>query len=507
MKEDSKDVNSRKNESMKNISNERTDYDNRKEENLSESGPLFNLINQHKKRLLEIKQWQNNFNNGNMNQSEIAFLDNGKNNKITNINSNINNYGKEEEKGKQLDIENVENNIKIVKDFLKINSLNKSNINTENNDESSITINNINYNNIINTNNENNMNDISLSILKESIKKDLENNKNNDIMEQKQYMNTGINFTNKSIFENLKSTKNYSSCNTKRTSLDISNKQNNNITKSLEYKLEKKRIKIKNLKSNIELLTKENQNLKNYINELEKKIENIDLNNEINLMNQGNIIKREQDMLSKINLLSQEILEKNEQIEKMKNMDKIKIKDIQSLNQKCRDLEIISNEINKEKIEKLVEENKELKKIINNTDKIMFTINYFVKKIYNMIPSLGKKENFEGIKEPYELQKFFIDIENFMNEFIIYESNKKSNFFIEFERNKNYNNQYFYNLEKEKEKKELEAKINEINQQNIYLLKEIQAKKNSNSIRKNHVDRSKGKKNIKLSFKIKKNTK
>ena len=278
--------------------------------------------------------------------------------------------------------------------------------------------------------------------------------------------------------------------------------------KSLKFKLEKKKIKIKNLESNIELLTKENQNMKKYISELEKKLENVDLKKDINLFNPENIIKREQDMLSKINALSQELLQKNEQIEKMKNLDQIKIKDIQTLNQKCRDLEIISNEVDKEKIEKLLEENKYLKNSINNTDKIMFIINYFVKKIYNIIPSLQKPENFNGIKEPYELQKFFIEIENFINEYIIYDSNKKSDFYIEFEKNKNYNNEYFKNIDKEKEKKELEAKINEINQQNINLLKEIKEKRIiTNKLQKNFKDKSKGIKRNKINFKNKKNTK
>ena len=495
MKEDLKNIDSTNNISQINKSNN----DNEILEKLKESEPLFDLINQHKKRLLEIKEWQNNFNYSNISQSEKVLNDKGKDNKDNIINNNIQNSFKNEEK--KLDIENIENNIKLVKDFLKLNSINKSNNNTENNEESSITINNINYNNIINTNNENNINDISYSILKESMKKEIE--KNN--IEQNQYMNTGINFKNKFILENIKTTNNYSSNNTKRTIDDHINKKN--MTKSLEYKLEKKRIKIKNLKSNIELLIKENQNLKKNINELEKKLENIDINNNMNFIQQENIIKREQDMLNKINLLTQEITEKNELIEKMKNMDKIKIKDIQILNQKCRDLEIISNEINKEKIEKLFEENKNLKNEINNTEKIIFTVNYFIKKIFNMIPSLSNNKNFEKIKEPLELQKCFIEIENFINEYIIYDSNKKSSFFIEFERNKNYNNQYFKNLDKEREKEELEAKINEINKQNIILLKEIQTKKRLNENKKNNEGKKKDKKIRKINIKRKKNEK
>ena len=118
-----------------------------------------------------------------------------------------------------------------------------------------------------------------------------------------------------------------------------------------------------------------------------------------------------------------------------------------------------------------------------------------------MIPCLCLKEDFDGIKEPSELQKFFIEIENFINEYIIYNSNKKSEFLIEFEKNKN-NNQFFKNIDKEREKEELQAKINEINQQNIILLKEIQEKKISNKIKKdknnkNNKNNSKGKNNIK----------
>ena len=494
-------VNSTINSSEKNIPKEKTDGENI--EVSIETDPLFNLINHHKKRLLEIKEWKNNFNNStSASRSEIFVVENEKNLKNKNLTNYIDKFEKEERKENVI---NVENNIKSVKDFLKINSLDKSNINTENNDEISITINN--KNNIVtNTNNENNFNDISYSILNEPLNKDLES-KNNNMIETKKHMKTGINLKNEFKSVNIKIKDNISSINTNRTTNDRTNKADDNKTKLLEFKLEKKKIKIKNLKSNIELLTKENNNLKKYINELEKKLEEIDLNKEINFANKENIIKREQDMLNKINLLSQEILEKNEKIEKMKYMDKVKLKDIQSLNQRCRELELISNEINKEKIEKLMEENKNLKNKNNNTDKIMFTLNYFIKKIYNMIPSLQTQENFEGIKEPYELQKIFIEIENFINEFIIYDSNKKSSFYLEFEKNKAYNNQYFNNLDKEREIEELEAKINEINDQNINLLKEIQSKNNLKRIKSNNEDKSKVRKNRKLSIKNKKNTK
>ena len=443
--------------------------ENNKDEIEFESDPLFDLIKQHKKRLNEIKDWQNKFNNSNL-------VDTDKENRNNNIKEGVvDNKTKEEKKYNK---ENLKNTIKLVKDFLKINSLN-SNINTDNNEDTSI-----NYN-IINTNNENNMNDISYSLIKETTK--------NNQIDKKDFINTGYNFKPKYKLENINS---ININNTKRTTNDITNRQNISEIKSIEYKLEKKRIKIRNLKSNIELLKKENQNLRKYIIELEQKVEN----NDNNTINQRNIINKEQELLNKIKILTQEIQEKNEQIEKIKNIDKIKIKDIQILNQKCRDSEIILNE-NKEKINILTEENKNLKNKINNIDKIMFTINYFTKKINNMIPCLCLKEDFDGIKEPSELQKFFIEIENFINEYIIYNSNKKSEFLIEFEKNKN-NNQFFKNIDKEREKEELQAKINEINQQNIILLKEIQEKKISNKIKKdknnkNNKNNSKGKNNIK----------
>jgi len=102
----------------------------------------------------------------------------------------------------------------------------------------------------------------------------------------------------------------------------------------LELKLAKKRIKIKNLKLNLDLLNKENQNLKKYINELEEKIEIFNLNKKTNILNQDNIIKREKEMSNKIKLLTKEIELKNAQIDRLKNnnLDKFKIQDLLNKN-------------------------------------------------------------------------------------------------------------------------------------------------------------------------------
>ena len=111
-----------------------------------------------------------------------------------------------------------------------------------------------------------------------------------------------------------------------------------------------------------------------------------------------------------------------------------------------------------------------------------------------MIPSLANNELFQSINDPNDLQRHLICIENFICEYIIYNSNKKSKFYNDFERNNNEKKLKYLNLEKEKEKEELEKKINEINEQNILLLKEIQGKKklkkrkSNNSIRGKNVN-------------------
>ena len=489
-------------------------------EGMIKNDPLFDLISQHKKRLQEIKEWQTNFAND-ITQSEITINDNDK---INNLKKDLNNNNIEPDI--KIEDDKIDNNIKLAKDFLKLNSLNKNqssldinNNNNNNNDDSSININinNTNYNNIINENNnnytninpnENNTNDNSYSVLKDSIKNDFDNNDNNilNIIEQK-YMKTGTNFNKKLALDNIKNIENYKSNNThtnvkksknyssRINNYNTSNCSNNEIIKCLEFKLEKKRIKIKNLEASVDLLTKENENLKKYINELETKIENFNLNNKTNIISQDDLITREQEILNKINLLTKELSEKNEQIEEMKNSEKLKIQNIQLLTKKCQDLELLSNENNKEKItkiDKLINENNNFKSYMYNTDKIMFTINYFIKKIYNMIPFLANNECFQDVQEPYELQKHLIVIENFINEYIIYNSNKKYKFLIDFEKNRN--DKYLIDINKEREREELEKKINEINEQNILLLKEIHNKKKIK--KKKSANSSRGKKGI-----------
>ena len=430
-------------------------------EDMIKNDPLFDLINQHKKKLQEIKEWQTNFTNENVIQTEITTYDNDKlknNQNILNNNKNIISDIKTENK----------NNIKSAKDFLKLNSINQSqSIIENNNDDSSINI------NIKKNINEYNSNDNSISITKDFGINDNENEKN------QKFVKTGTNFNKKLELEKIK---NINNCHGNNTNLRRSNyttsRINNNINnnKSLEFKLEKKKIEIKNLEASIDLLTKENRNLKRYIYELESKIDNYQLDNKTNIFNHDNIISREQEMFKKINSLTKEIQEKNNQIEKLKSLD-------EQLTEKCRELDLFSKE-NALKVENLMKENNNYKVSIQATEKIIFTINYFIKKIYNIIPCLSNGEIIQDIQEPLDLQKHLIIIENFINEYIIYNSNQKSKFLLDFGKNKN-------NKERDKEKDELEKKINEINKQNIFLLKEIQGRKKPKKKKSNNSSKNK----------------
>ena len=159
-------------------------------EGMIKNDPIFDLINRHKKRLEEIKEWQINFTNINGNKSEITINDNNNNNLH---NKQMNNY----------EI-NIENNIQQAKDFLKINSLNnnQNSFENNNNDNSSIDININNKNNIkdnnknknisINKNNNDNNSDLKDNSFS-TLKNDVDNDKNNRTID-KETMKTGLQF-------------------------------------------------------------------------------------------------------------------------------------------------------------------------------------------------------------------------------------------------------------------------------------------------------------------------
>ena len=205
-------------------------------EDIVGNDPLYDLINKYKKRLQEIKEWQTNFKNDNLSQSdrEILLLTQKIKNRKAQSSS---------ESDIKTNYENFQNNIKLAKDFLKINCINKNQTTFDNNSSNvSININNIN----------NNTNESSCSALKDSTIKDLNNNIN---MMEKKYMKTVPNFTKKiSIGTNrvncnsndayLRRNNLTSRLNYNHSTENCFNIANDNV-KSLELKLAKKRIKIK----------------------------------------------------------------------------------------------------------------------------------------------------------------------------------------------------------------------------------------------------------------------
>ena len=121
-----------------------------------------------------------------------------------------------------------------------------------------------------------------------------------------------------------------------------------------------------------------------------------------------------------------------------------------------------------------------------------------------MIPSLYSNDFNRSINDSNELQKHLIRIENFISEYIVYDSNKKSKFYYDFEYNLKKNKISMNRDEdKDKEKEELEKKINEINEQNIFLLKQIQSqgKKKSKKTRKINSSYKNKKENSKIKLK------
>ena len=401
-----------------------------------ENDLVFNLINEHKKRLQEIKEWENNL----INSQTGNYIP-----KKINFNSNININSMTSEKEKQYNTQEQKN-----KNYQNINELNK-------------------YTNIQTT-----------SFVNNNIPSEDENNNNNQ--KNKITYNNNSDNANDNIDNNnieLKTLTNFSYLNNNKN--NISKIENKEIYKSnscnydyitniklLEHKLEQKKLKIKSLKSNIELLTKQNEDLKSHNADLENQIQNINITNKKKLTNEDDYISKEQNLLNKIISLQKEIELKNEQIEKMKNNDKLKTHDIQLLKQKCRDIELIADENNKEqikKIDKLIDEKNIYQNYINDLDKILFSINYFIKKVYNTIPFLNKNlDTFIEVKNANELQKHLIIIENFMTG-------------IETATDSKY-------IKDEIGYSDLENKIQEITKQNMLLKKEIENKNNNRSVKK-----------------------
>lgn len=349
------------NDSSKNVSvNNNLD----KESNINHCKEIFLMIDEHKKKLEELKN--NNNSNNKLENQKFSF--NKKENK-PNLNLKIN----------QMDIDN---SINLAKYFLQKNKEKTIKIfnnidnkitpylglhfnyddNDNNNDNQENVCNNTNYNNT-NYNNKTYYNFLKQNATEPNTTKNknksinkislLHNNSNKIIRSNSRVYTTSNNLYDNSINEDLdKSKKN----------------------KTLKDKLKRREERIKKLESNIASLNKENQSLKQYIIELQH-----------NLLTYNN---------KKIN----------------NAFNKNLFNDSESMKSSMEDLSLI-----------------------NKFEKIMNSINIFIKKMYNLFPNLGCTGDFKDLNyhQPKEVEKKFDKIWNMIHNFFtlkknVYNSNESS---------------------------------------------------------------------------------
>ena len=349
------------NDSSKNVSvNNNLD----KESNINHCKEIFLMIDEHKKKLEELKN--NNNSNNKLENQKFSF--NKKENK-PNLNLKIN----------QMDIDN---SINLAKYFLQKNKEKTIKIfnnidnkitpylglhfnyddNDNNNDNQENICNNTNYNNT-NYNNKTYYNFLKQNATEPNTTK----NKNKSINKISLLHNN----SNKIIRSNSRvyTTSNNLYDNSINKDLDKSKKN-----KTLKDKLKRREERIKKLESNIASLNKENQSLKQYIIELQH-----------NLLTYNN---------KKIN----------------NAFNKNLFNDSESMKSSMEDLSLI-----------------------NKFEKIMNSINIFIKKMYNLFPNLGCTGDFKDLNyhQPKEVEKKFDKIWNMIHNFFtlkknVYNSNESS---------------------------------------------------------------------------------
>ena len=376
---------------------------------------IFALINEHKSKLNQIRNMEN------ISDNEKFSI-----NEKYSINKKLNDDNKED----------ICNTIKIAKEFLNYNKSRTSQIYS-------------NIDNAINTTKSNNS--FHSNYLNYDIGNDFQNSNNKTYINSRtqynyrpsnnyyssntliDHHNKGFYYTPKSqiIFKSESSSKldnlnnineinnnlnriknsfnntNYNNEINEKYNEDNNNKLISSNIKLLEHKLENKENQIKSLESNITFLNNENQNLKQYINKLETSLQSIENqnytknnnnnnNNDIFSENSQNILINENDSDNNNNV--------NNNNNNLLKEDNIKNNLIQTL-------------INKENISTINDSNN-----INNIEKIMNTINYFIRKMYILFNNIiEQKENFNDLNcnQHYELQKHLIKIENIINNLFI----------------------------------------------------------------------------------------
>lgn len=162
----------------------------------------------------------------------------------------------------------------------------------------------------------------------------------------------------------------------------IANKEMN----EMQQKLLRKKAKIKKYKANIEVLKCENEELKKRICDLESQ------NKQLQLASNESTINKENELLSKINLLESNLYVKNEQFEKMQQMEILRSRNIEMLNQKCKEYQMIIdqnvNEYN-QRLNILSNENNQYRNKIEELDKMCLLFNFFIKRISTILPSMS----------------------------------------------------------------------------------------------------------------------
>ena len=175
----------------------------------------------------------------------------------------------------------------------------------------------------------------------------------------------------------------------------------------MQQKLLRKKAKIKKYKANIEVLKCENEELKKRICDLESQ------NKQLKLASNENTINKENELLSKINLLESNLYVKNEQFEKMQQMEILRSRNIEMLNQKCKEYQMIIdqnvNEYN-QRLNILSNENNQYRNKIEELDKMCLLFNFFIKRISTILPSMSNHNI------------TFDDSKKFQNELIFFEN-------------------------------------------------------------------------------------
>lgn len=244
----------------------------------------------------------------------------------------------------------------------------------------------------------------------------------------------------------------------------------------LQHKLTSKKTKIKNLKSNITMLIEENQRLKKRISELEAHTEEIQINTKKIITSEGDTIDNENELLNKISILENSLKIKNEQIEKMEKIEELKLRDMELLDQKCKDLEIIMEENQKEftyKSSELIKENSKFKEKMNELDKMFELFNFFIKRISNIFPSFTNHTiNFDNSKV---FQNELIYLENC----IINLSKQKEQLINKLKNTQAYQSSInaFTKEPNTTNVNEIEEKIKQITEENLKLEKKLKSSK------------------------------